>query len=118
MGIPNIKEVLKTSRHSSEHSSKQLKKMMNIVGIFLFAGFALLGVTVPLNWNGSEVIVIESVQLHGEFEFYSFVFTVIITSILYFSLVKLYFSENGKRHFMLSISALAVISVILFFIFL
>jgi hypothetical protein len=115
MGIPEINEGVKTSRHSSEHSSKQLKKVMNIVGMFLFTGFALLGITVPLNWNGSEVIVIESVQLHGKGEFYSFVSTVIMTSILYFSLVALYFSENGKRPFMGSISALAIITVILFF---
>ncbi|MGR3764241.1 hypothetical protein [Rossellomorea sp. NS-SX7] len=116
MGFPVMREGVEPKRETDHVSSKQLNILMNIVGISLLTGFSLMSITVPLDLNGAEVVVLEKAKLHGGKELYSFVITVVIISIIYFSLVKLYFAENGKRLFMGAITVLAFLTVLLFFI--
>lgn len=100
------------------HQKKQMSmySFLRLLGIFIFAGWGFMFLTVPLDLNQNfEWIHVKGIHIDGEMirEFFLCIITV---GCIYFGLLYLYFKKMWGRTFLLiTLLSLGVIDAILFF---
>ena len=85
-----------------------MKSLLNIIGLFIFIGMIIMAVTNPLTIDPNlGIYQTDKAVIKGK-ELYNFAIFLLISSIIYFLLVQLYFSTpSGRKVFFIVLSVLA-----------
>ncbi|WP_404458148.1 hypothetical protein [Sutcliffiella horikoshii] len=86
-----------------------MKRLLNIIGLFIFLGMIIMALTNPLTIDPNlGIYQIDKAVIKGK-ELYNFAIFLLISSITYFLLVQLYFSSAiGLKVFFIVLSVLAI----------
>jgi len=103
------KEITITIQEATMKKELTMKRLINIIGLFIFLGMIIMAITNPLTIDPNlGIYQTDKVVIKGK-ELYNFAIFLLISSFTYFLLVQLYFSTpKGRKVFFIVLSVLAI----------